>query len=61
MMFWIIAAIVVVALIALAWWTSGRAKSTTSDRQGAVSTGNSWAKERNSQHNTRQGGIGGGF
>ena len=63
MMFWTIAAVVLVALFALAWWSSGRSKTGLVDRQRSIDKGTTSARAeswRNSNH-TGGGAVGGGF
>lgn len=61
MMFWIVAAVVVVVLFALAWWSSGRSKGSTSDRQRAVDSGSDRGRNEAAANNLRNGGGIGGF
>lgn len=56
-MFWIIAAVVVVVLFALAWWTSGRARGRA--RVGQPSQHSEGAQFQSTTVHRNGGGIGG--
>ena len=61
-LFWIIAALVVVVGFALAWWSSGRAKPGRTDRGRAVSDGTDQGKTEAAANRLRNGnGTLGGF
>jgi len=59
-MFWIITAVVVVALVALAWWRSGKAKPFGDPSNRSLSSAEMEARMRVDQHrNTNPPGAGG--
>ena len=49
-MFWIITAVVVVSLVALAWWRSGKAKGLGDPSNGSLSSAEMEARMRVDQH-----------
>ncbi len=61
MLFWIVAAVVVVVLFALAWWSSGRSKGSTSDRGGRWTSGSDRGRNEAAANKLRNGGGIGGF